>query len=286
MDERLPGIALASSYYALGTARSSHFPYAEPSDERSIEDLDSALGSTDDVADPLLSAHRFIRFYLASSGETVASSSRLFAEARTTPLIAPFVLARTTAEHASRAMFLADPGLTAQRRVVRAAHLAKQGAGDSLSASPGSADHVERWDALLVRHGQADTADDLPAYADLVGDHFDATLYAEWGGPLHGNGLWVEATARYERDGVPLRRIDASLTLATTAAWLNRVTDRVAGLWSIDLDGVRGDFHERHGYELPEWPHLQQEVATLASHLDAIVEKMKAETSGAPPRVK
>lgn len=103
--------------FGLGAAYSTRV-YREPGVD-SIDDIDAEVGSATDVEDPLLTAHRLIKFYVISSGDSLLSCCELVGKDH--PMhIGSAALARTAAEHASRAMFLGEPKIGWKARVLRA----------------------------------------------------------------------------------------------------------------------------------------------------------------------
>ncbi|MDL9937184.1 hypothetical protein QSJ18_10555 [Gordonia sp. ABSL1-1] len=240
--EDLALYANAMSITALNVAYFSEFPYREPG-LSSIQTVDESLGDAGDVPDPLLSTHRYIRFYLISAGETVYSSAKLLRESGNVPVVALPALARVTAEHCSRALFLSDPDLGYERRIARAAALTREGILSAGKGSEGAKRIVEMWTDYHDRHRiQTRRKDKLPSYSELVSRYFDGYIYESLSQPVHGNAAWVALSVLCEQQGAPLPAAESCWGLAFATACITATTEGVAELWDIDLDShVGGD---------------------------------------------
>src|SRR4051812_41061137 len=94
--------------------------YREPG--QSISDVDDQFGSASDVEDPLLTAHRFAKFYLISAGDCLDSMSKLLAVDYPS-LVGSSAIARAAAEHASRSIFLSESSIDYRARMLRTSAL-------------------------------------------------------------------------------------------------------------------------------------------------------------------
>ncbi|QRY63450.1 hypothetical protein JVX90_04245 [Gordonia sp. PDNC005] len=270
--------ALISAIFATSTANFSEFPYSEPSTDKTIKYIDGQLGDESHVEDPLLTTHRLIRFYLVSSGETLYSASKILIDSPTIPLVALPSIARTSAEHCSRAKFLADPDLTYEQRICRAYNILLQGSKEYLSENPEFTEIIDRW-GLFYRGRQKQLtprrADQVPKYSRLVGLYFDESMYSKWSRPVHGNGVWTATSTLLEQQNSNLRQIDSVRATARSALWLLCTIEQVANLWSIDLTEIRS----YQGSELPEWHEFRHAVEVLVEQLDVLHEEARRTTN-------
>lgn len=97
---------------------------------REVEDQDIAeydqVNGDEDVPDPLLTAHRYGRFYLQCAGDFVYSIGQLLA-LEAPMVMSPAVLARSAAEYSSRTWYITDPSDGPETRVAKIAQLLRAG---------------------------------------------------------------------------------------------------------------------------------------------------------------
>lgn len=115
----------------------SYFDYREPGTD--IAAFDAANG-TPDVPDPLLTVHRLGRMYLAGAGDFLYSIGKTL-ELDQPMVVSPGVLARATAEYASRCKYVAEPGDTPEQRLAKLAHLMRSGLLEAGASDPTHPQH-------------------------------------------------------------------------------------------------------------------------------------------------
>lgn len=245
--EQVRAFAVKASYVGQTIAHFSltaakHSPqYREPGVE-SIDAIDLEIGHVDDVGDPLLTAHRLAKFYVISAGDALLSCCELVG--REFPMhVGSAALARVTAEHASRAMFLADPEIGWKVRVLRAHALFYAALQEYRSSSErGALELLENWATWRSRTGSI--FGEVPKQSansnrKLIEAAFpDALAYDELSRPTHGNAVWLTLAVVQEQKRTnyawcaTLRNMQFAIDAATSAA------HRLCLLWELDPDEV------------------------------------------------
>lgn len=250
------------------------FTYGEP-DGTSIEDVDARLGSTADVVDPLLTAHRMIRFHLLSAGDAIYSMSSLLKGAYPL-LVGSAALGRTAVEHASRAMFLSDTGTRdPYRRIQRASTLMEKGINEYRPSMP---DHeaanrlVRCWKDFMARNRPAFSnikKEKVSQYSALVERYFPNIGYVEMSRPTHGNAIWVILTTISEQQGGGTARVHALHALAYCIDCLITTCESVMNLWQLDVPQVEAWANRDNRGEPTTWD-------TMLQARDALVTKAQS----------
>ncbi|MEW1881108.1 hypothetical protein AB0O58_15560 [Rhodococcus sp. NPDC080181] len=228
------------AHFALAAAK--HSPqYREPGVE-SMDAVDLEIGHADDVEGPLLTAHRLAKFYVISAGDALLSCCELVG--RDFPMhIGSAALARVTAEHASRAMFVGDPEIGWKIRVLRTHALFHAALQEYRSSSElGALELLEAWKKWRNRTGA--TFSDIPKQSagsnrKLIEDAFPHALaYDELSRPTHGNAVWLTLAVIQEQKRTnytwcaTLRNVQFAMDATIAAA------HRLCLLWDLDPNEV------------------------------------------------
>jgi hypothetical protein len=226
--------------------------YREPGVE-SIDAIDSILGSKSDVEDPLLSAHRLAKFYVISCGDALLSCCELIGKDH--PMhIGSAALARSAAEHASRAMFLADPEIGWRKRVLRAHELFQTSLQEYRSSNDdGATKLISDWQNWRARTGQEFSGvprQPVGNYRALIERYFRHDLaYDELSRPAHGNATWMTLAVIQEQKGTnytwcaTLRNFCFAMDVCIAAS------ERLCELWGLDRDEVLRTLGERQSVD-------------------------------------
>lgn len=263
--------ALFANAVAYG-GNPERFMYAEPGDT-SIEDIDIRLGNRSDVVDPLLTAHRMIRFHLLSAGDAIYSMSSLLQSAYPL-LVGSAALGRTAVEHASRAMFLSETGpRDPYRRIQRASTLMEKGINEYRPSMP---DHdaanrlVRCWTEFMDRNRPVFSnikREKASQYSALVERYFPHVGYIELSRPTHGNAIWVALTTISEQQGGGTARVHALHALAYCIDCLVTTCESVTRLWQLNMAQVESWANRDNEGEHMTWDMVLQardEVLTKA----------------------
>ncbi|MFW0783692.1 hypothetical protein AAFP35_04160 [Gordonia sp. CPCC 206044] len=245
----------AVAQFALGSAYFST-AYQEPGEE-SIDAIDAEVGSKADVEGPLLTAHRLAKFYVISCGDALSSCSELIRKDH--PMhIGSAALARTAAEHSSKAMYLSDPAIDWKQRVLRTHELFKSSLQEYKSSNDmGAKKLIDDWQRWRARTGStfSDVArQTVGSNRTLIERHFPHALaYDELSRPTHGNATWLTLAVIQEQKGTnytwcaTLRNFCFAMDVCVAAA------DRLCELWSLDRDAVLRMMAERNSAEPISW---------------------------------
>ncbi len=218
------------------------FTYAEPGADP-IKDIDARLGSDSDVPDPLLTAHRMIRFHVLSAGDAIYSLSGLLGGSSPL-LVGTATLGRTAVEHLSRAMFLSESGIGSRRRIQRTSTLMQKGINEYRPSMP---DHaianslVQRWTHFMARNRfefKGLKTEKVSQYSALVEKYFPKIGYVELSRPTHGNAIWVTLTVISEQQGGGAARVYALRNLAYCIDCLVTTCETVMQLWKLDVSAI------------------------------------------------
>ncbi|MFT4395787.1 hypothetical protein ACLTEW_12700 [Gordonia lacunae] len=233
--------------------------YKEPGVE-SIDAIDAELGSEADVEGPLLTSHRLAKFYVLSCGDALSSCSELIR--KDYPMhIGSAALARTAAEHASKAMYLSDPAIDWKQRVLRTHELFKSSLQEYKSSNDvGATKLIDDWQKWRARTGS--TFSDVPRQTAgsnraLIEKHFPHALaYDELSRPTHGNATWLTLAVIQEQKGTnytwcaTLRNFCFAMDVCIAAG------DRLCALWGLDRNEVLRKMAERSSVEPISWDDL------------------------------
>lgn len=239
----------------------ARFTYAEPGTD-SIEEIDARLGSDSDVPDPLLTAHRMIRFHLLSAGDAIYSLSGLL-RGSSALRVGTATLGRTAVEHLSRAMFLGESEINYRQRIQRTATLMEKGINEYRPSMP---DHaianslVQQWTHFMARNRlefKGLKAEKVSQYSALVEKYFPKIGYVELSRPSHGNAIWVTLTVISEQQGGGASRVYALRNLAYCLDCLVTACDTVVQLWSLDIAAVERQAND-DGPEPMTWNSVLQ----------------------------
>lgn len=184
--------------------------YREPC--HSISDIDDRWGSVSDVEDPLLTAHRFAKFYLISAGDCLNSMSKLLA-VDFPSLVGSSALARAAAEHASRSMFLSESSIDHRARMLRVHTLIAASLREYKSSHDVGATYLikiwERWRARTSKDSK-DVPKQAPGNATRLLERYfrdGAISYEELSRPTHGNAIWLTIAVISEQKDTAVARI-------------------------------------------------------------------------------
>ncbi|WP_296388513.1 hypothetical protein [Williamsia sp.] len=246
--------ALASAYVSSN--------YVEPGE--SIDDIDSLIGSEDDVPDPLLTAHRLAKFYVISAGDALKSCCELVG--REYPMhVGSAALARTTAEHASKAMYLSDPYAGWKVRVLRAQALFTAASSEYKSSNEtGAREMIGSWERWRNRTGELFSGvprQTAKSNSKLVETYIPHVLaYDELSRPAHGNAVWLTTAVIQEQKGTnytrcaTLRNMQCAIDAGVAAAV------GLCQLWQLDLDDVVAAAVGESGAITATWEELASGV--------------------------
>jgi hypothetical protein len=248
------------AHFGLAAAHHTHI-YREPG-VVSIDSIDAQAGSELDVEDPLLTAHRLAKFYVISCGDALLSCCELIRKDH--PMhIGSAALARTAAEHSSKAMFLADPKIGWKARVLRAHELFKSSLHEyKTSNDAGATQLIEDWQKWRARTG--------PMFAEsprqpagnnrgLIERYFKHELgYDELSRPTHGNATWLTLAVIQEQKGTnytwcaTLRNFCFAMDVCIAAS------NRLCELWSLDRDEVFNALGSKYSLPVSSWVELDK----------------------------
>lgn len=259
--------------------------YREPGIE-SIDEIDDRIGSDTDVQDPLLSAHRLAKFYMISSGDALLASCEMIRQGHPRH-IGSAAIARSAAEHGSRLMFLADPGIDWKKRVLRTYELFNDGLKEYKSSNnDGATKMIRDWDNWRARTGKE--FDGIPRQSpgsnrNLIERHFDHALaYDELSRPTHGNAIWMTMAVLQEQKRTTyawcatLRNFAFALDVCLTAS------DRLCELWGLDRDQVLAALANQHTVETPTWSELNRQCEMVRVGVDMLADAVGIDLTDDP----
>lgn len=259
--------------------------YKEPGID-SIDDIDAELGSTADVEGPLLSAHRLAKFYVISSGDALLSCCDLISKENPMHL-GSAALARTAAEHASKAMFLSDPAIDWKARVLRTHELFKSSLQEYKSSNDARATKlIDDWSRWRARTGP--TFAGVPRQSagsnrGLIERYFDQDLgYDELSRPTHGNAVWMTLTVIQEQKRTnyawcaTLRNFRFAMDVCLAAS------DRLCELWVLDRDAVLKSLAKRHSATPMAWNELMAYCESVRQGVDYLSDNVVVDSSEDP----
>lgn len=241
----------------FGLAAANFSPlYREPGIV-SIDAIDAEVGSKIDVEGPLLTAHRLAKFYVISCGDALSSCCELIGKDH--PMhIGSAALARTAAEHASKAMFLADPAIDWKQRVLRTHELFKSSLQEYKSSNDvGATNLINDWQKWRARTGASFSGVSRQTVGNnraLIEKYFDHALaYDELSRPTHGNATWLTLAVIQEQKGTnytwcaTLRNFCFAMDVCIAAS------NRLCELWGLDRDEVLRAMAERNSVDPISW---------------------------------
>jgi hypothetical protein len=273
------------AYFGLAAAYFTPI-YREPGID-SIDAIDADVGSKSDVEGPLLTAHRLAKFYVISCGDALLSCCELIRKDH--PMhIGSAALARSAAEHASKAMFLADPEIGWKARVLRAHELFKSSLQEYKSSNDdGATKLIEDWKRWRARTG--------PAFGDvsrqpsvgnnraLIERYFgDDVAYDELSRPTHGNATWMTLAVIQEQKGTnytwcaTLRNFCFAMDVCIAAS------DRLCEFWGLDRDEVLGAMGERLSVDPISWEMLCEMCEGVRAGVDHLSTNVTVDSSEDP----
>lgn len=271
------GVGQEVAHFGLAAANFSPL-YREPG-VASMDAIDAKVGSKADVEGPLLTAHRLAKFYVISAGDALLSCCELIR--KDYPMhIGSAALARTAAEHASKAMFLADPAIGWKARVLRTHELFRSSLQEYKSSNDDEATKlIDDWKKWRARTGsefcEVSRQPSVGSNRGLIERYFDRELaYEELSRPTHGNATWLTLAVIQEQKGTnftwcaTLRNFCFAMDVCIAAS------DRLCELWELDRDEVLGSLGEQHSLPATTWGGLNEACERVrggVSHLSANV---------------
>ncbi|MDV6303534.1 hypothetical protein R3P93_13290 [Rhodococcus cerastii] len=273
------------AYFGLTAA---HFTsvYREPG-VKSIDAIDADVGSESDVVGPLLTAHRLAKFYVISCGDALLSCCELIRKDH--PMhIGSAALARSAAEHASKAMLLADPEIGWKARVLRAHELFKSSLQEYRSSNDaGATKLIDDWKRWRARTASAFSGvARQPSVGNnraLIERYFAHQLaYDELSRPTHGNATWMTLAVIQEQKGTnytwcaTLRNFCFAMDVCIAAS------DRLCEFWGLDRDEVLRVMCEKLSLELITWDTLRVECESVRFGVDHLSTNVTIDTSEDP----
>lgn len=265
--------------------------YREPG--HLISDVDQDFGSAADVEDPLLTAHRFAKFYLISSGDCVDSMTKLLSVDYPN-LVGSAAIARAAAEHASRSLYLSDSAIKYQARMMRVHNLVSASLREYRSSNDaGATDLIKKWEQWRSRTTKKLAAVPRQKYgsaASLIERYFTdgAIGYEELSRPTHGNATWLAINVIQEQKQTAVARIEVMRNVMFAIRCVMAATDSLAKLWGVDLDLVAQTVGGRRS-DLAitiDWDYVQTNVHDLSEMIASFDERyfVDARTEPQPRR--
>lgn len=260
--------------------------YREPG--HSISDIDDRWGSVSDVEDPLLTAHRFAKFYLISGGDCLNSMSKLLAVDYPS-LVGSSAIARAAAEHSSRSMFLSESSIDHRVRMLRINTLISASLREYKSSHDAGATHlIKRWEAWRARHSK--DFKDLPKQAHgtatrLLERYFSdsAISYEELSRPTHGNAAWLAVAVISEQKETAVARIFLMRNAMFATRCVVSATNSLASLWGLDLDLAAKAVGEREGFDATlTWDRVESGVRDLTAVVESFDERQFVDATTDP----
>lgn len=264
--------------------------YKEPGID-SIDAIDIEVGSKEDVEGPLLTAHRLAKFYVISCGDALSSCSELISKDH--PMhIGSAALARTAAEHASRAMYMAEPSIDWKQRVLRAHELFNASLQEYRSSNDeGAKKLIADWQRWRARTGTTFSGVPRQTAASsnrgLIQKHFPHALaYDELSRPTHGNATWLTLAVIQEQKGTnytwcaTLRNFCFAMDTCLAAA------EQLCELWSLNRNEVLRVMAERNSAESITWDDFEAMCEWVRVGVDHLTDNVVVDSreDPQPPR--
>lgn len=206
--------------------------------------MDRELGAKTDVEDPLLTAHRLVKFYLISAGDALNGVGNLTL-ASGPRHVTVGTMARTVSELAAKCIYVACPDDDYLVRTLRAGQLIEASIEDYKSGDlDGARETIARWSQWRVRN--RDNFKDVPKQpkptsTSLIKRAFpeeDDSAYRQLSRPAHGNAAWLSAVAIQEQKRTPFAAIYAMKNLSYATRCLATAISKADRLWSGDLNEI------------------------------------------------
>ena len=234
--------ALAVSMVALHLANDKQVSLREST--VSIDAVDRELGAKADVEDPLLTAHRLVKFYLISAGDALNGVGNLTL-ASGPRHVTVGTIARTVSELAAKCIYVACPTDDHLVRTLRAGKLMEASIEDYKSGDvDGAQEIIARWSQWRVRN--RDNFKNVPKQPKLTStslikrafpeEHDSA--YRQLSRPAHGNAAWLSAVAIQEQKHTPFATIYAMKNISYATRCLATAISNAGRLWSGDLNEI------------------------------------------------
>lgn len=260
--------------------------YREP-DVESIDAIDADVGSKSDVEGPLLTAHRLAKFYVISCGDALLSCCELIGKDH--PMhIGSAALARSAAEHASKAMFLAEPEIGWKARVLRTHELFKSSLQEYKSSNDDAATKlIDDWTKWRARTASSfSEVSRQPSVGNnraLIERYFDHELaYDELSRPTHGNATWMTLAVIQEQKGTnytwcaTLRNFCFAMDVCMASS------DRLCEFWCLDRDEVLRAMCERLEVNAISWETLCEMCEGVRAGVDHLSANVTVNSSAEP----
>lgn len=167
-------------------------------------------------------------------------------------------LARTAAEHASKAMYLADPAIDWKQRVLRTHELFKSSLQEYKASNDlGATKLIDDWQRWRARTGSVFSGVPRQMAGNnraLIERYFDHALaYDELSRPTHGNATWLTLAVIQEQKGTnytwcaTLRNFCFAMDVCLAAS------DRLCELWGLDRNEILSAMAERNSVATISW---------------------------------
>lgn len=279
------GICEEVAYFGLATANFTQL-YREPGIE-SMDAIDAEIGSKTDVESPLLAAHRLAKFYVISAGDALLSCCELVR--KDYPMhIGSAALARTAAEHASKAMYIADPDIGWKARVLRMRNLFEASHREYKSSNDsGATQLIENWKKWHSRTRSMfrDVAKQPSTNSNrgLIEQYFKHALaYEELSRPTHGNATWLTLAVIQEQKGTnytwcaTLRNFRFAMDVCIVAS------DRLCGLWGLDRNEVLSRLDSQYSLPATKWADLNEACDWVRAGVDHLSDNVTVDFTEDP----
>ena len=281
--------ALAVSMVALNLANDERFSLRESF--LSIDSVDRELGAKSDVEDPLLTAHRLVKFYLISAGDALNGVGNLTL-ASGPRHVTVGTIARTVSEHAAKCIYVACPNDGHLIRTLRMSQLMESSIEDYKSGDlDGAQEFISRWSQWRVRN--QDKFNNVPKQpkptsTSLIKRAFpeeDDSAYRQLSRPAHGNAAWLSAVAIQEQKRTPFAAIYAMKNISYATRCLATAITNAGRLWSSDLHEITRQTLADFGIDA-DWDQVTQVLQTHSRALSDLNESDYADTrqDRQPPR--
>lgn len=277
--------ALAVSMVALYLANDEQVSLRESA--VSIDAVDRELGAKTDVEDPLLTAHRLVKFYLISAGEALNGVGNLTL-ASGPRHVTVGTIARTVSELAAKCIYVACPTDDHLVRALRACKLMEASIEDYKSGDVGGAHElITRWSQWRVRN--KDNFNNVPKQSkptstSMIKRAFpveDYSAYRQLSRPAHGNAAWLSAVAIQEQKRTPFATIYAMKNISYATRCLATAISNAGSLWSGDLNEITRRALADFDIDA-DWDRVTQLLQTHTRALSDLNESDYADTRQAP----
>ena len=197
-------------------------------------------------------------------------------------------LARTAAEHASKAMFLADPVIGWKARALRAYELFRSSHQEYRSSNEAGATRlIKDWDEWHTRTipmlGEVPKQPSAGSNRGLIERYFGQALgYEELSRPTHGNATWLTLAVIQEQKGTnytwcaTLRNFRFAMNVCIAAS------DRLCQLWGLDRDEVLRALSEHHEVDPISWKTLGEMCDAVRGGVDVLTANVVVDASEDP----